>query len=123
MYSHTAAPGLTVFYHAGPRGLDVILPPSATGAASSASYGAAGVCRRDRIYVTTDLDCAVAFASAVPPTGAGWVYVVNPVDPQPDPDCFEPDLSFEARSAAIISTIRPTGKQLKKGRARLRSMA
>lgn len=116
--------GMSVtYYHAGPRCLSAILPPITTGAASTASYGASRVCRRDRVYVTTDLDCAVAFASAVPPNGAGWVYVVNPVDPQPDPDCFEPGLSFEARSAAIISIIRPTGKQLKKGRQRLRSMA
>jgi hypothetical protein len=104
------------FYHAGPIGLREILPPSITGVPSTASYGADGVCRRDRVYVTTDLSCAVGFASLVPPHGAGAVYEVEPVNPIADPDCSHPGLSFEAESARIIRRVPVPGKALKRAR-------
>lgn len=107
---------MTTYYHAGPVGLREILPPNVTGAASSASYGAAGVCRRDRVYVTTDLLAAVGFASLVPPRGDGAVYLVEPVNIAPDPDCNTPGLSFEAERARVIRRIRVSGKLLKQAR-------
>lgn len=101
------------FFHGGPRGLRAILPPATTGARSCASYGAARVCRRDRVYVTTDYLSAVGVAAMVP---NGTVYEVEPVDPRPDPDCTFDGLSFEAERATIIREIRPTGKALKNAR-------
>lgn len=101
---------MMTYYHGGPRGLRQILPPDVTGARSCASYGAAGVCRRDRVYVTTDYLSAVGVAAMVP---NGTVYEVDPVDPRPDPDCLLDGLSFEAERAAIIREIRPAGKALK----------
>ena len=108
-------------YHAGPVGLRAILPPSVTGAPSTASYGAAAICRRDRVYVTTDLMAAIAFASLVPPHGAGAVYEVEPVNPVADPDCNLPGLSFEAESARIIRRVPVAGKALKQARKIMRA--
>jgi hypothetical protein len=104
------------FYHGGPAGLSVILPPSITGTASSASFGAEGVCKRDRVYVTTSLAAAVGFASLCPPDGNGAVYEVRPADLSADPDCDMPGLSFEASSAQVLRRVPVSGKQLKKAR-------
>lgn len=109
-----------VFFHAGPRGLRAILPPTETGARSSSSYGADRVCRRDRVYVTTDYPSAVGFASLVP--GGGTVYEVDPVNPVHDPDCFVPGLSFEAERATIVRELRPKGKVLKMARKAMLAM-
>jgi rifampin ADP-ribosylating transferase len=113
---------MATFYHAGPIGLREILSPSITGAPSTAAYGAAGICRRDRVYVTTDLACAVGFASLVPPHGAGAVYEVEPVNPVSDPDCHMPGLSFEAESARIIRRVSVPGKALKQARKIMRAV-
>lgn len=107
---------MTVYYHAGPVGLREILPPTETGAVSTASYGAGAVCRRDRVYVTTDLLAAVGFASLLPPRGAGAVYEVAPLNPRPDPDCNMPGLSFEAERARVLGRVQVTGKMLKRAR-------
>lgn len=109
------------YYHAGPVGLHEILPPVQTGAPSSASYGAAGVCRRDRVYVTTDLMAAIGFASLVPPHGAGAVYEVDPINPAADPDCSMPGLSYEAESARVIRRVPVAGKALKQARKIMRA--
>jgi hypothetical protein len=101
------------YYHAGPRGLSMILPPKVTGAASTASYGASAVCRRDRVYVTTDFSAAVIFASLLP---NGTVYEVEPVNALPDPDCTLPGLSFEAAAARIVREHRIRGKELRRVR-------
>lgn len=103
------------YYHAGPRGLTIILPPKATGAASTAAYGASAVCRRDRVYVTTDFSAAVMFASLLP---NGTVYEVEPINAQPDPDCAMAGLSFEAAAARIVREHRIRGKELRRVRRR-----
>jgi len=104
------------YYHAGPRGLTVILPPAVTKTPSCASYGAGRVCRRDRVYVTTSLEAAIGFASLVPPRGDGAVYEVVPVDPTPDPDCDMPGLSWEAVRADVVRLVPIPGKVLRKAR-------
>lgn len=103
------------YFHGGPRGLRVILPPVATGATSCASMmaAAARVCRRDKVYVTMDQLAALGFAAMVP---NGTVYEVYPVNPVHDPDCSEPELSYEADKALIIRELRPRGSDLKKAR-------
>ena len=85
--------GETAFFHGGPRGLREVLPSSITGVPSTASYGAEGICRRDRVYVTTDLSAAIMFAAGNP-FGAQAVYQVEPEGLEPDPDCRVPGLSF-----------------------------
>lgn len=112
---NTGGEGGSVYYHAGPRGLREILPPIVTGAPSVASYGA-GVCRRDKVYVTTSLVAAIGIASLVPPHGRGVVYEVDPLNPTPDPDCTLPGLSFEADRAKIIRAVSVRGKDLKRAR-------
>lgn len=101
------------YFHGGPRGLKAILPPAQTGALSTASYGCAGVCRRDRVYVTTDFSAATMFASLVP---NGTVYEVEPQNLVHDPDCFVAGLSFEATEAGIIREHRIKGKDLRRAR-------
>ena len=95
----------TRFYHGGPRKLlgSRISPPVRTGAASTASYGAEGVCRRDRVYLTTDIEAAKIYA-AMSPDGKGCVYEVRPVgEIEPDPDCKVPGLSYQAKEAIVVS--------------------
>jgi hypothetical protein len=78
------------WYHGGVPGIyrgGLILPPSTTRAPSLADYGAVGVCRRDRVYVTDWLDAARMYACMAPFKRAGWVYEVEPVGAlEPDDD-------------------------------------
>jgi len=93
------------FFHGGPRGIwpRRIQPPNVTGAPSTADFGAHGVCRRDRVYVTTSLEAATIFGAMVP-GGPGSVYEVEPVgEIEPDADCDHPDLSFACRWARILT--------------------
>lgn len=63
------------------------------------------ITREDRIYVTTDFNAAVLYAScsSKKPT----VYEVEPIgDVLPDPDCKEPGLSFQCESAKVLSSVR-----------------
>jgi hypothetical protein len=96
------------YWHGGQRGLrvgDFILPPSDTNAKHTiADYGtvAAGVARRDRVYVGTDENVAILYA-ATHPSGGG-VYEVKPVgELTPDVDCDAPGLSWECERALIVS--------------------
>lgn len=93
-------------YHGGARRLDrkkLILPPSVTGARSTASYGGGGVCRTDRVYVITELDQARVFALMV---GRGDVYQVQPVGEMvPDPDYSGPGESWECELARIVRVV------------------
>lgn len=104
------------FYHGGYGGLCVgqsILPPSMTRAASTASYGAAAVCDRDKVYVTTDYDAALGFACAHP-SGRGKLYEVEPVgDLEDDPDARKPGYSFQCERARIAKVFRVKGKLIK----------
>lgn len=101
------------YYHGGAPRLrpgDFILPSSVTGASSNADYGAEKVCRRDRIYLTSDLTAAVFFA-AMHPSNHGAVYHVEPWgEVAPDPDCNQPGLSFECESARVLRVIEVSGK-------------
>lgn len=90
------------FFHGGPRGRRVgecLLPPSVTGAKSLAGYGGEGVCRQDRVYVTTDESVAVLFAAgALDPC----VYTCEPCgEVAPDPDCTEPGVSYQCDRARV----------------------
>lgn len=54
------------------------------------------------MYLTTNFTAAVMFAS-LHPSRNGTVYEVLPVGAvEPDPDCNEPGLSWQAESAVIL---------------------
>lgn len=95
-------------YHGGARRLDrvgLILPPARTGARSLADFGGAGVTRRDRVYLTADLDVAQMYALMV---GRGDVYEVEPLGPlERDPDYLGPadTPSFETPMARILRVL------------------
>jgi Rifampin ADP-ribosyl transferase len=93
-------------FHGGTRKLhrgDVLLPPERTGAPTTADFGAAGVCRPDRVYLTTDLEAARLFAIMAPPKGNGSVYEVEPIgDLEVDPDYLAEDESAYAVPMARI---------------------
>lgn len=109
------------YFHGGYGGLrvgDMILPPSVTGAVSTASYGAASVCRRDRVYVTSRFDNAVD-AAAVHPSGRGKVYEVKPLgDLTVDPDALrlpgQEPWSWECLKAVVVAVHRIPGKTKKR---------
>ncbi len=97
-----------LYWHGGAPGLKMILPPSITGVASCADYGASAVCRRDRVYITTKYEAALMFA-AMHPSGEGMVYVVEPIAPlEPDPDCDAPGLSYACRKAKVVMEYPPS---------------
>jgi hypothetical protein len=107
------------YYHGGPRGIKKILPPSKTGAKSAANWGAADVCRKDRVYVTTCLTMAM-FCAATQSRDLGRVYEVEPKgNVITDPDYSGPDISLECDYAEIIRTIPIKNKVL----AKIRRMA
>lgn len=92
---------ITGFYHGGPPGLTDLLPPSVTGAESSAKSGNYMV-RADRVYVTTSLMAAEMYA-ALSPSMRGVVYEVEPIGVlEHDPDCDTPGLSFQCERARVI---------------------
>jgi hypothetical protein len=101
------------YYHGGKGGLRVgmfILPPALTGAASTASYGAEKVCRRDRVYVTTS-DAAALLFGALHYSMKGCVYEVEPIgelvtDPDANADADGAFISFECERARILKVRR-----------------
>jgi hypothetical protein len=105
------------YFHGGPAGLRVgeyILPPSKTGARSNADYGAEGVCRRDRVYLTSRMDAALIFGSMAP-SNKGAVYEVHPMGTiEYDPDCTDPTISFQTERALIISVLLISNKTRRK---------
>lgn len=108
------------WFHGGAPRLKKILPPKETGAASSASYGGAEVCRRDRIYVTKNVDEAKIFA-AMYPIDSGHVYEVIPHgEIINDPDyCGTPGDVIECESATVVRRIKVTNKELLKIRKQI----
>jgi hypothetical protein len=98
----------TRYFHGGYGKLavgDMVLPPSETRAASNAEYGASHVCRRDRVYVTSNPDAAFMWA-ALSPCGSGAIYEVVPLGGlAADPDCSEPGLSFECERARVVRIV------------------
>lgn len=105
------------YFHGGPKGRQrggFILPPNLTRAKTLANYGAGGVCRTDRVYVTTDLRAALLYAAGVP---KGVIYEVKPVgELEPDPDCLEPGLSFQCESAKVVRVIKPRPNEIEMAR-------
>lgn len=101
------------YYHGGAPKLKEILPPSVTGAPSNADYGAAAVCRRDRVYLTTDVREAMLFA-ALHPSNNGTVYEVRPAGGiSHDPDYLGPQGGcVEAERADIIRVVPVKKKEL-----------
>lgn len=96
------------YYHGGVGHLQkgqFLLPPTITRLTKSCSeFGAAGIHRRDRVYVTTDAHAAFVFAAGAPaPTAA--VYEVEPEDLSHDPDCSVIGTSFECGRARIIRVV------------------
>jgi hypothetical protein len=93
------------YWHGGFGGLrvgDLVRPPALTGAPTLADYGAAAVCRRDRVYVTTEKEAAAIYA-AMHPSGRGKVYEVEPLgELVADPDCDEAGLSYEVEEARVV---------------------
>lgn len=96
------------YYHGGPPGRQrgaLLLPPNITGARTTADYGAGAVCRRDRVYVTTDINGALMFAAG---QRRGVVYQVEPIGAlEPDPDCTQAGLSFQCERARVLRIIKP----------------
>lgn len=94
------------YYHGGYGGLkdgSMVLPPSITAAKSCADFGAEGVCKRDKVYITTDVFQARICAHWYP---NGKVYEVYPIgDLTPDLDCNEPDISFECDKARVVRVV------------------
>lgn len=113
------------YYHGGVTGLrpgQFILPPTETDTVSISDCGAptdelsqrvAEVHRRDRVYVTTDLDAARVFAAYAPfgnNRRGGDVYEVQPVgDIEPDPDYLADDNASVCCERARVLRIIATG--------------
>lgn len=102
-----------VWYHGGPSGISGwILPPSKTGAQSTAdvvrNMDTAHV-RRDRVFITTDRVAATMFACVWPDP---MVYVVEPDgEIEPDPDYHHDDgASVQVERARILRWIKPRWK-------------
>ncbi|MFE9363714.1 hypothetical protein ACFYNN_13035 [Streptomyces sp. NPDC006978] len=102
------------YFHGGHPGLrpgDRILPPDTTGTTRRLSAyadevgGPAYARRTDIVYLTTDRGVASAYA-AFHPDGA--LYRVEPDDDiEPDPDCFEPGLSWQCPAATVVAVVDP----------------
>lgn len=96
------------YYHGGVGHLQkgqFLLPPTITQLTKSCSeFGAAGIHRRDRVYVTSDAHAAFVFAAGAPAHTAA-VYEVEPEDLSDDPDCHVIGTSFECRRAKIVRVV------------------
>jgi rifampin ADP-ribosylating transferase len=101
------------YYHGGRPGRQrgaYLLPPSVTGSLSLADFGAAGVCRKDRVYVVTSYAAALLYATGQP---GGVVYEVDPIGVlEPDPDCDMAGLSFSCERAKALKCVKPTRHQI-----------
>ena len=105
------------YYHGGKPGRkrgEFLLPPSKTKVPSCSEYGAAGVHRRDRVYVTTNPVAALMFAAGWP---EGVVYEVEPLGIlAQDQDCSMPGLSFECDRARVLRIRKVSGKMINDAR-------
>ena len=97
------------YYHGGPAGLRhtrLVLPPTETGVPSCCDFGAAGIARRDRVYLTTELEAARLFALLGPFHGDAAIYRVAPEgEVEPDPDCDTPGMSWQCPRARVLATV------------------
>ena len=96
-----------IYYHGGRSGRArgaYLLPPSITRAPSLSEFGAAGVHRRDRVYVTTSVAAAALYAAFWP---KGVIYECEPIGTiEPDPDCTEPGLAYQCERARVLRRIK-----------------
>jgi hypothetical protein len=70
---------MTTYWHGGRSGIQrgaYILPPTVTKTPSLSEFGAAGVHRRDRVYVTTSQAAALLYAASV--KQKGWLHEQDP---------------------------------------------
>jgi hypothetical protein len=99
---------VTRYFHGGIPGLEVgdrILPPSVTGTPTTADYAAAPICRRDRVYASTELRVARVYAALAPLGGHGDVYEVALQDPN-EPDGVEVGAGGDSVCAPSATVIR-----------------
>jgi hypothetical protein len=106
------------YFHVGFPGLnpgDWVSPSATTGVPSTADYGAAKVCRRDRVYITADMAAAILFAAGHQ-SGKGVIYEVDPFGEiiEHDPDCDLPGLSFQCEKARVLRVIHLSNKTRKR---------
>jgi len=103
---------MATYYHGGRAGIQrgaFLLPPDITKARSCAEFGAAGICRTDRVYITTSLAAAVLFSAG---SRNGQVYEVEPIGAvEQDPDCLLPGLSYQVAKARVLKIIKVSEKQ------------
>jgi hypothetical protein len=108
------------FWHGGSGGRkrgEFLLPPTITQVPSCSEFGAAGVHRRDRVYVTTQMLAAEMFAAF---QTNGVVYLCEPIGLiEPDPDCSLPGLSWQCEKARVLRVIRLSESQRQAYRAHL----
>jgi rifampin ADP-ribosylating transferase len=111
---------MTTYFHGGRPGLprgSFILPPTITKATSCSEYGAAGVHRRDRVYVVVSQEGALLYAAGHP-SGKGWIYECEPIGQlEPDPDATVPGISFQCPKARVLRIFKPTPEQLHMARS------
>jgi rifampin ADP-ribosylating transferase len=100
----------TIYFHGGVPGLKpgcIILPPTITKVRSCSDYGAAGVHRRDRVYLCTEPEGALIYA-VMHPSRKGVVYQVQPIgEVEPDPDWTGTEgVSVQVERARVIRVFR-----------------
>lgn len=112
-YFHGGRPGI-------PRGA-FLLPPSITRTKHLSMFGAAGVHRMDRVYVTTQMAAAMLYAAGWP---KGVIYQCEPLGAlEPDPDCTEPGIAWQCERARVTRIIKPTPREIAMARSVLLSAA
>jgi len=107
------------YFHGGNRKLhvnDYLQPPAETGAEVMGGWNNP-LCRKDRVYLTTNLVDARYYASASPNP---IVYEAIPEEIEQDPDCPTPGYSIACTKARIIAIHKIPGKVIKKNRKLLR---
>lgn len=105
-----------MYYHGGPRGIvGFIRPAIETGATSCSDYRAAGIHRRDRVYLTTNPNTALMYACG---HKSGAVYVVEPIGSvENDPDWLgDPGVSVQCERAKIVAARPVKGSIMRKVR-------
>lgn len=110
---------LVKYFHGGPNGIQgFILPPNQTGVKSLASYSSINFCDTSKVYVATDINAALLYASRKD----GVLYEVEPIgELLPDPDYIGEGVSFMCSKAKIIKRIRVSAKTKKMARKALAS--
>jgi hypothetical protein len=96
------------FYHGGVAGLepgDFLLSPMVTRDPASVSTSGMREARADRVYFTTDVELARAFAAIIQDTaGTSAVYEVRPIDDF-EVDADYPATGFQSVKALIVGVV------------------